>query len=289
MTLTLSAAIAGLVTGGAYALMGLSMLLTYRLVAVVNFAQAAVGAFGAFSMVLLYERGWPLAVAVIAGVAVGAAAHALLGAVMVRWFSEAGEGIKAAATVAVYLSLVALGLRLFGAQHPHRFPTWFADPAFTVGSVVVTWQAVITVLLAALFAVVPVILLQRTRIGLLLRALAERPTTAELVGVRVPRLAVLVWAAGGATTALAIMIIAPQLASDFGSQALLITPALAAALIGGFRSFPWTFAGGLALGVLQGIASTLTEIQQYRGVLPFVVILIVLVWSRRRDRWDELA
>jgi branched-chain amino acid transport system permease protein len=287
--LTLSAAIAGLVTGGAYALMGLSTLLTYRLVSVVNFAQAAVGAFGAFAMVILFEQGLPLVLAVLAGLAAGAAGHALVGAVMVRWFSEASEGIKAAVTVAIYLSLVALGLRLFGAQHPHRFPTVFAGPAFTIGSVVVTWLAMITVMLAVLFAVVPVLLLRRTRIGLLLRALAERPTTAELVGIRVPRLAVLVWAIAGAATALAIMIIAPQLASDFGSQALLITPALAAALVGGFASFPWTFAGGMALGVLQSVASTLTSIQQYRGVLPFVVILVVLVWSRRRDRWDERA
>ena len=287
--LTLSAAIAGLVTGGAYALMGLSTLLTYRLVSVVDFAQAAVGAFGAFVMVTVYERGVPLAFAVLVGLAVGAAAHALVGVVMVRWFSEAGEGIKAAVTVAVYTSLVALGLRLFGAQHPHRFPTPFATSAFTVGSVVVTWLAVITVALAVLFAVVPVLLLRHTRVGLLLRALAERPTTAELVGVRVPRLAVLVWAITGAATALAIMIIAPQLASDFGSQALLITPALAAALVGGFTSFAATFVGGMALGMLQGVASTLTEIQQYRGVLPFVVILVVLVWHRRRDRWDEVA
>jgi branched-chain amino acid transport system permease protein len=287
--LTLSAAIAGLVTGGAYALMGLSTLLTYRLVSVVDFAQAAVGAFGAFAMVTVYEQGVPLALAVLAGLAVGALAHAALGAVMVRWFAEVGEGIKAAVTVAVYTSLVALGLRLFGAQHPHRFPTPFATPAFTIGSVVVTWLAVITVLLAVLFAVVPVILLRRTRVGLLLRALAERPTTAELIGIRVPRLAVLVWAITGAATALAIMIIAPQLAADFGSQALLITPALAAALVGGFSSFLMTFAGGMALGVLQGVASTFTAIQQYRGVLPFLVILVVLVWSRRRDRWDELA
>ena len=287
--LTLSAAIAGLVTGGAYALMGLSTLLTYRLVSVVDFAQAAVGAFGAFVMVTVYEAGVPLVFAVLVGLATGAAAHALVGAVMVRWFSEAGEGIKAAVTIAVYTSLVALGLRLFGAQHPHRFPTPLATPAFTIGSVVVTWLAVITVILALLFAVVPVLLLRHTRVGLLLRALAERPTTAELVGVRVPRLAVLVWAITGAATALAIMLIAPQLASDFGSQALLITPALAAALVGGFSSFAWTFAGGMALGVLLGVASTLTSIQQYRGVLPFVVILVVLVWSRRRDRWDEVA
>src|SRR6266498_1708993 len=73
--LTLSAAIAGLLTGGAYALMGLSTLLTYRLVSVVNFAPAAVGAFGAFAMVTLYEQGLPLVLAVLAGLAVGASMH----------------------------------------------------------------------------------------------------------------------------------------------------------------------------------------------------------------------
>ncbi|WP_158891001.1 branched-chain amino acid ABC transporter permease [Amycolatopsis anabasis] len=287
--LTLSAAIAGLVTGGAYALMGLSILLTHRLVAVVNFAQAAVGAFGAFTMVLLYERGLPLFLAVLAGLVAGAAVHALVGLVMVRWFAEASEGIKAAVTVAVYTSFIALGLRLFGAQHPHRFPTPFDTPAFTLGGVVVTWMAVITTLLAVLFAVLPVVLLRRTRAGLLLRALAERPTTAELIGIPVPRLSMVVWATTGAASALAIMIIAGQFASDFGSQALLITPALAAALVGGFRSFPLTLLGGMVLGILQSVASTWAQIQEYRGVLPFLAILIVLVWSRRRDRWDELA
>lgn len=287
--LQLSAAIAGLVTGGAYALMGLATLLTYRLVAVVNFAQAAVGAFGAFTMVVLHEAGLPLWLAVPAGVVVGALVHVLLGAVMVRWFAEATEGVKAAVTIAVYTSLAAIGLRLFGAQHPHRFPIPFDSPAITLGRVVVTWMAVVTMLLAVAFAVGPAVLLRRTRTGLLLRALAERPTTAELIGIRVPRLSLVVWAVTGAASALAIMIVAPQLASDFGSQGLLITPALAAVLVGGFRSFPLTFVGGVGLGVLQGLASTWAQFQQYRGVLPFLVILVVLVWSRRKDRWDELA
>ncbi|CRK57851.1 High-affinity branched-chain amino acid transport system permease protein LivH (TC 3.A.1.4.1) [Alloactinosynnema sp. L-07] len=287
--LQLSAAIAGLATGGAYALMGLSTLLTYRLVAVVNFAQAAVGAIGAFTMVVLYEAGIPLVLAVPLGLVAAAVLHMGLGVVMVRWFSEAGEGVKAAVTIAVYIGLVAVGLRLFGAQHPHRFPNPFDAPALTVGGVVVTWTAVVTMVLAILFAVLPAVLLRRTRIGLLLRAAAERPTTAELAGVRVPRLAMVVWATAGAASALAIMIVAPTLASDFGSQVLLITPALAAALVGGFHGFLWTFVGGVALGVLQGLASTIVQLQQYRGVLPFLVILVVLVWTRRRDRWDEPA
>lgn len=287
--LQLSAAVAGLATGGAYALLGLSTLLTHRLVAVVNFAQAAVGAFGAFTMVVLFDAGVPLAAAVPCGLLVAAALHVGLGAVVVRWFAEAGVGVKAAVTIAAYTGLVALGLRLFGAQHPRRFPNPLGGPALTLGGVVVTWAAVVTMLLAVLFAVLPAVVLRRTRVGLLLRAAAERPTTAQLVGVRVPRLSLAVWAVAGAAGALAVMVVAPQLAGDFASQALLVTPALAAALVGGFRSFTWTFVGGVALGVLQGLASTVVALQQYRGVLPFLVILVVLLWTRRRDRWDSVA
>ncbi|MEU5697035.1 branched-chain amino acid ABC transporter permease [Actinosynnema sp. NPDC020468] len=287
--LQLSAAIAGLVTGGAYALMGLSTLLTYRLVAVVNFAQAAVGGFGAFAMVVSYEAGVPLALAVPAGLVVAALLHMGLGVVMSRWFSEATEAAKAAVTIAVFVVLVAAGLRLFGAQHPHRFPMPFDGAALTLGGVVITWTAVVTMLLAVLFAVLPTVLLRRTRTGLLLRAMSERPTTAELLGVAVPRLSMVVWGVAGAASALAIMIIAPQLATNFGSQALLITPALAAALVGSFRSFLWTFVGGVGLGVLQNVAGTVDALQQYRGVLPFVVILAVLLWTRRGDRWDTAS
>lgn len=287
--LQLSAAIAGLVAGSAYALMGLCTLLTYRLVAVVNFTQAAVGAFGAFVMVLLTEHGMPLWLAVILGVATGALVHAGVGFIMVRWFAEASEGMKAAVTVGMFTSIVAVGLRIFGAQHPHRFPAPFSAPAFSVGGVRVTEMAIITVLLAIVFTVAPVLFLRRTRVGLLMRALSERPTTAELIGIAVPRLSMVVWSATGAASAFAIMLIAPQFASDFNSQALLITPAFAAALIGNFRSFPWTFVGGMALGVLQGVANTISSIEQYRGVLPFVVILLVLVWSRRKQVWGEMA
>ncbi|GAA3853064.1 branched-chain amino acid ABC transporter permease [Saccharothrix violaceirubra] len=286
--LELSAAVAGLATGGAYALIGLSVLLTYRLVAVVDFAQASVGAFGAFSMVALLDADLALPLAVLAGLVVGALVHMGLGLVMVRWFAEAGEGVKAAVTIAVYLGLVAAGLRLFG-THPQAFPKPFDSPAATVGGVVVTWTAVVTMLLAVLFAVLPTVLLGRTRTGLLLRAMSERPTTAELIGIRVPRLSLVVWGVAGAASALGIMIVAPTLAGDFGSQSMLVTPALAAALVGAFRSFTWTFVGGVGLGVLQGVAGVVESLRQYRGVLPFVVILAVLVWTRRRDRWDTAA
>jgi branched-chain amino acid transport system permease protein len=284
--LVLTTAIAGLAAGAAYALVGLSTLMTYRFVAVVNFSQTAVGAMGAFVMADLWGRGTPLLVAVVAGTAVAAALHALIGLGLVMWFSEGTVAVKTAVTIAIFAGLVAFGSRFYSTEHPREFPSPFSGGAVTIGEVTVTWLVIVSCGAALALAAGASLLLSRTRLGLRLRALSARPTTAELVGVPASRIAVIVWAGTGALTALALMLVAPQFSSDFPTLSLLITAAFAAALVGMFHSFWWTLAGGLGLGVLQGAMSSLSSVKEYRGVLPLLVILAVLLWSQRREQWE---
>lgn len=283
----LASAIAGLAAGGAYALLAICVVFTYRVVAVVNFTAAGLGAFGAFVTVVLHEDGVALVPAIVVGTLAGTAVAALLGAVMAIWFAEATPSTKAAVSVALLVGLLSLGLRAFGSQHPHRFPEPFPGEAFALGGAVVTVASLVTVVMAAGLAAGMSLFLRRTHTGLRLRALAERPTTAQLLGVPSRRLSIGVWAATGALTTLAIVVIAPSRTPTFASLTLLIVPALAAALVGLFQRLGLAFAGGVALGMLEGVASGIDEIQQYRGVLPFAVILAVLLWSQRGMRWDE--
>ena len=97
----------------------------------------------------------------------------------------------------------------------------------------------------------------------------------------------LVWGMTGAFTTFALMIIAPQRSPNFMTLSLLVVPALAAALVGVFRSFWWTLAGGIALGIVEGLASSIDSVSQYRSAIPFLVVLAVLLWSQREARWDE--
>jgi|GEM_PF-6225190 len=125
--------------------------------------------------------------------------------------------------------------------------------------------------------------LGRTRTGLQLRALSEKPMAAELLGIPVRRLAIGVWALSGAVTTLALMLIAPLRAPDFGSLSLLVVPTFAAALVGAFNSFRAALFGGLLIGLASGFVG----LNQYRAAVPFLVILTVLLWSQRGARWDE--
>lgn len=283
----LTSVLAGLAAGGTYALLGVCAVFTYRLVAIVNFTGAAVGATGAFAMVMLHEQGMPLAAAALLGVVAGAVTSALIGLVMAKWFADASAQTKAAVTVAILVGLIALGLRVTGGQHPRAFPELFPGAAFTMAGVVVTNAAVATIVLALLFTLAATALLRYTRVGLQLRALSENAMAAELTGIRTRLLATVTWTVTGAATSFAFMIIAPERAPNFMTLSELVVPAFAAALLGFFRSFWLTIVGGMALGLAEGAASDLTSLAQYRSALPFLIILAILLWAQRGARWDE--
>lgn len=287
MSELLTAAVAGLSAGGTYALLGVCAVFTYRLVAVVNFTGAAIGTTGTFVMIVLHQTGVALAPAVAAGLAAGTLAGIVIGFVATTWFAESDASSKAAMTVALFIGIVAVGLRLTGGQHPHPFPDLVPGSALRLAGVELTNTALVALALAVVFTLAADTFLRRTRTGLHLRALSERPVAAELVGVRVRLLSLLVWGVTGAFTTLALMIVAPQRAPDFMSLALLVVPALAAALLGFFRNFWATLAGGVLIGVLEGTMSLLGGSNQYRGAIPFFVILAVLLWAQRGARWDE--
>ncbi|CUW45699.1 branched-chain amino acid ABC transporter ATP-binding protein [Brucella vulpis] len=253
MSCLFSAAVAGLSAGGAYAILGVCAIFTYKLVAVVNFTGAAIGAIGTFIMVALFGAGVPLVFAVLLGIAAGALAGILVGLVMTTWFANANASTKAAVTAALLVGIIAVGLRLTGGQHPHYFPEVISGSAFRLAGVEVTWAAVLTLVLSVAFTILTEQFLARTRTGLQLRALSQRPMAAELIGIRVRLLALGVWAVTGAVTAFALMVIAPLRSPDFASLSLLVVPALAAALIGAFSSFRAALAGGVLIGGLAAV------------------------------------
>ena len=151
---------------------------------------------------------------------------------------------------------------------------------------IASWVTVVMVLLAIAVAVACSSLLRRTTIGTELRALSERPTTAELIGIAAKPLSIGVWAVTGAISAVTIMVIAPSQSNDAISLSMLIIPAAAAALLGGFKRLDLAVVGGLALGVISGVVAQIPAVSFVRNFIPFVFIVILLLWSQRKEVWD---
>lgn len=282
----LQGALAGLAAGGLYAVLAVCLTLMSRLVRVVNFAQAATGMFGGFVAVWLVSHGgWPIWLASTLGVLLGGALSAVIGLIVATWLAEADTTTRSAVTVGPLLLLISLSFILFG-NKPQPFSPIIAGPAFTVGGVVISQVTVATVTLAIVVAVACRLVLTRTSIGTKLRALSERPTTAELIGIPSKPLSVTVWAVTGVISALAIIIVAPSQSNDATSLSMLIVPASAAALLGAFRRLDLAVVGGLVLGLLSGLAAQIDQVSLVRNFLPFLFIVVFLLWTQRKEVWD---
>lgn len=277
--------IAGLVAGGAYAILGVCVVTLFRTTGVLNFGQGAIGTLGAYITFVLADRDWPLVIATLAGLVVAALVGLAVGWTMTRWFSETNVAVRSAVTIAVLVFVLALGFRLFGTD-PLVTPDLVPRHSFDVFGVVVTLGSVVAIVLALVAAAVVTLVLNRTRLGLHLRAMSERAVTAELLGVNAAALSAAVWAGTGAFSCLAILLVAPNLSPTFLTLSLLVVPAMAAGIVGGLSSLGLTVGGGLVIGALEGAGSSIASVSDYRDAAPLLVIVITLLWARRKEAWD---
>ena len=218
------------------------------------------------------------------GVLVAGLLAAAIGFIAATWLSEASTTTRSAMTVGPLLLLISMSFILFG-NKPQPFTPIIAGPAFSFGGVVISQVTVATVAMAIVTAIVVRIVLRRTRVGTQLRALSERPTTAELLGIRSVRCR----SRSGSSRRHQRdrdHDRGPSQSNDATSLSMLIVPAAAAALLGGFRRLDLAVVGGIVLGVLGGLVAQIDEVALVRNFLPFLFIVVLLLWTQRKEVWD---
>jgi branched-chain amino acid transport system permease protein len=181
--------------------------------------------------------------------------------------------------------LISLSFILFGSQPLPLFPL-LVGPALIVGQVAITKVGVAMLVGALALSIATWIVVRRTPIGIRLRAISDRQTAAELLGVNVKALQVGVWAVMGAVMGLSISIVGNTAAADATSMITLLIPGAAAALVGAFKSLRLTILGGLLVGALQGALTAVPTVALLRNWVPIVVIVLFLLWNQRKEVWD---
>ncbi len=279
-------AIAGLSAGGTYALIGVCLVLLFRVAAVVNFSQtfSATLAVAAMSDFLeIWGLGlWP---AIALALLLGAAIAAVQGWFMASLFRESNVMVRSTVSMAMAISLFAVAVRIFHDEQ-RFYPTLFKSLSTDVGDVRVAGTVIIAFASAIALAVLLWLVLAYTRLGIILRAVSSRPVTAELMGVGTKSLVVGVWAIGGLITTGALVLVAPT-RSSIPNMVILIVPGLAAAIFGDMRSLSLTVAGGMLIGMIESVALNWGVIGNYRPALSFVAISLALLWSQRKETWSE--
>lgn len=283
----LDGVVSGLVSGSAYAIVAVCVVVLYRLVGVLNFSQAALGAFGAYTCYSLLQADTPLGLAVIAGLATSAAVAGFVGWVLSHWFGNPTVIVRSVISAVLFLLILSAGFRLFG-DSPRAMPSFVPDTSVEVAGVRVSIATFAAMILALAIALGLTLLLRFTQIGLRLQAMSERPVTVQLLGINATRLTVIVWASTGLLSTLAMLLIAPTRNPTFESMSFLIVPALAAALVGSFSNVWVTTLAAVLIGAVEGGLSRVEGLSDYRGVLPTVIIIVTLVFLRRREVWDAV-
>jgi branched-chain amino acid transport system permease protein len=278
--------VAGLAGGGVYALIGVCLVLSYRVGAVINFAQTFAATLSVFIMSEFVKHGWGTWLSIFAAVVIGALIAALQGLIMTRFFSDANVLIRSTVTIGMAITLVGITTRIFPDRGRYEFPSLFNTIHFKLGDVTITGTVIASLTLAIGSSLLIWLLLAKTRLGIILRAVAGRPTTAELMGVRTTRVVTLVWAITGALTTAAIILVAPVRRS-VPNLALLVIPGLAAAVVGSMKSLRLTVIGAIVLGMLESKALDWGTIGKYRPMLAFVLVTAALLWAQRKETWDE--
>lgn len=277
--------IAGLSAGSAYALIAMCLVLTSKLLGVLNFAVCSFGAFGTYSMVALVGDGMPYPLAFVLGVTASAAVAGIVGLVMTTWFYDATTQVRSSVSIGLLITILAIGLRVFG-RSPRSMPAPFDGWTVRLGGVNIAGSTIVLLLGAIIFAALTGRFLRRTDLGVYLRAISQRPVTAELLGVRARTLVLSAWVVSGLVVGVALLFIAPTVPGDFESLSLLVIPSLAGALLAALTHVWVALGGGLVLGIVESLLTRSSTLSTYGQVIPLVVIVLALVWSSRSERWD---
>jgi branched-chain amino acid transport system permease protein len=290
LTTFLSLTVVGIVVGCIYALTATGLVVTYITSGIFNFAHGAVGMVAAFLYwELTINRGWPVPLALVFVLFVFAPAlGAVIDVVIMRKLHDASEEVRVIVTVGLMLFLIGIAQTFWKDGVPRVLPEFFAGHSVRIFSVSVSYHQIIVIAVTLAVALGLRFFLFRTRMGVALRGVVDAPDLADLFGVAPGRVRALGWAIGSSLAALAGVLLAPLVTLDILLLTLLVINGYAAAIVGRLRSLPLTFAGGVALGLLEAhaVGRLPTEwLNRVRPTLPILflyVALLVLPQSRLR-------
>jgi branched-chain amino acid transport system permease protein len=267
----------GLQLGGAYALVAVGYTLIFGVLNLLHLAHGEVFMIGAYLGLALAVGGAPFWVALLGGMLGAAVLGLVVERVAFRPFRDRGSHVTPLmTTIAVSLVLQHAVVKLYGAE-PVAFPQWLAATPIVVGPVTVTsLQLVILGTSLALMALLDV-LLRRTWLGKAIRATAENPTVAGLLGVNVSLAIVAVFVLASALAGAAGVLLAANFTAVtpfFGVKVGL--KALAVMLLGGLGNVPGAMVGGLLLGVIEALSVGYLA-SSYRDAFAFGVMILILM------------
>jgi branched-chain amino acid transport system permease protein len=270
----------GVALGAIYALMAVGIGLVFGVLRLVNFAYGQLIMAGAFALALAAQWGWPVWAGIVLCFAVVLSLSAAMDRLVFRPLRGHSPAVMLVATFAVAFLLQNVALLWFGSLGKIASSLAYLNRPVSVFGVEIRKITIVAIVVVAICLLLLYVLLERTTIGLHMRAASMDFETSRLLGVRANRvIAVAVLIAGVLAAVVAVMLTVqnPVVTPDFALSDTIVV--LAGVVLGGLnRPIPATLGGftiGFASGFLGGALPT--NQSQYLPTFLFVAVILVLL------------
>jgi branched-chain amino acid transport system permease protein len=243
----------GLASGAIYALVALALVMIFTATDHLNFAQGEMAMFSTYVCWQLIQWGFPFWPALGFTILFSF----ILGVMIERIILRPLHNASVLSIVVVFIGLLAIFHSLAGGIWSHtikNFPSPFPNVTFAgsgyIGSHQIGMIVVSLLMLFALFA-----FFRFTPLGLAMRAAAQNPVSARLVGVKVDWMLALGWGLAASVGAVAGAMVAPVVYLEPNMMASILLYGFAGALVGGISNPAGAVFGGFMVGVLENLVA----------------------------------
>ncbi len=267
--------ITGLTVGSIYAMVAIGFNIIYNVTEIINLAQGEFVVLGGLVMVFLNAvAGIPLLLAFPLTIIIVTLVGMLLDRLAIRPIRQPSVLTLIIATIAASIIIKGAAMFIWG-KDPYDLAAFSGrNPIHVLGAVIqpqyfwVIGFLIITVILLTLF-------FEKTILGKAMRACADNPDAASLVGINVKRMILLSFSLSAAIGAVAGITVTPISLMEYDRGAMLAIKGFGAVVLGGLGSFPGAILGGLILGTIESFGAGLVS-SGYKDAFALVVLLAVL-------------
>ena len=268
--------VSGIASGGIFASLALALVLIYNAMGLVNFAQGEMAMFATFIAYVLIEHGMSYWLALPITLAIAFAGGVVIQRLVIRPVERAPVLTLVIITLGLATLFNGLAGFLFG-YAPRSFPSPFSVQTVNILGAFASYQDLGVIAVSAVVLLLVYLLLQRTTLGLSMRAAAHNPDASRLLGVRVSWMLALGWGLASVVGAVSGIMVAPVLLLEPNMMQTIIIYAFASAVLGGIESPLGAVVGGLIVGVTVNLAGAYLVGGNLQLAVAFLIIIAVLI------------
>lgn len=277
----LDVVVAGLLLGGIYALISVGLSLQYGVARVFNVAHGdfmMLGALSTWSLNQVFGLNPIIAIAICGPIAfaIGYVLHRTLFKRLRRMAPNIGafEGTSMLASFGIMFIIDNIANITWGTQT--KAYTFMTYPVSVFGALFAA-NRLVTLAFAIVIGIIFYLFLVKTRLGKAIRAAAQDPSTASLMGVNINQVLALCFGFGALMAGLGGLLVSMSypVQTSMGLEYTIITIIVVA--VGGMGSIPGSFIGGFLLGL---IGSIVTKIEPGLTLAAYYLLFMLLLWIR---------